>query len=298
MAVTEHAVRSPRVGFAELINNRREASLAWCYKATIAITILLAVAAAGGLFFGAYRDNAWVSSQMRGQDFVSLVFAVPLLLASAFLASRGSTRAQLVWLGALGYVTYSYLYIFGITWNRLFLVYLLLLTLSGITLVRALLSLDATAIAGKFNSKAPLRAASRYLSIFGIGLGALWGAQALVATVTGEIPKSVIDSGHPTGVVFILDLGLVVPLFLIGAHLLRRRHPWGFVAAGALLVKGIAEGLALLGMSLFMYLDEYPVIDVAFIPLWAAVAVASTVLTILYLRAIDAKEERRKEFVT
>ena len=290
MAVNEHAVQRPRVGFAEPIDNRKEASLTWCYKATITITILLAVAAVGGLFFDAYRDNAWVSSQMRGQDFVSLVFAVPLLLASAFLASRGSTRAQLVWLGALGYVTYSYLYIFGIAWNQLFLVYLVLLTLSGITLIRGLLSLDATAIAGQFSSKAPLRAVSRYMTIFGIGLSALWGAQALVATVTGEIPKSVIDSGHPTGVVFILDLGLVVPLFLIGSHLLRRRHPWGFVAAGILLVKGIAEGLALLGMSLFMYLDKYPDVDAGLVPLWAAVALASTFLTILYLRAIDPKK--------
>jgi hypothetical protein len=95
--------------------------------------------------------------------------------------------------------------------------------------------------------------------------GCAWGVQALAATITGDIPQSVSDSGHPTGVVFVLDLGLVVPLFFIGANLLRRRQPWGFLLGGILLVKGVAEGLALLGMSLFMYLDDYPDIDVALI---------------------------------
>lgn len=264
-----------------------EARLAWCYKASALIAVLLAVAATGGLFFDVYRDNLWVSSQLRGQDFVSLVFAVPVLLASAFLANRGSTKAQLVWMGTLGYVLYSYLYIFGIAWNPLFLIYLMLMSLSGFTLVRALISIDATAIAAKFTDRAPIRAVTRYLAIFTAGLGVLWGAQAVAATITGEVPKSVIDSGHPTGVVFILDLGLVVPLFLMGAVLLRRRRAWGFVLGGILLTKGIAEGLALLGMSLFMYLSEYPVMDVTLVPLWAAVSISSLVLTFLYFRAIN-----------
>ena len=265
-----------------------------CYRVTYLIAGLLAIAAAGGLFFGAYRDNLWVSSQLRGQDFVSLLFALPLLLLSARFARRGSVGGHLAWLGTLGYITYSYLYIFAIAWNRLFLVYLTLLTLSAFTLISALMATDADSIASRFDSNTPVKAVSRYLMIFAIGMSVLWGVQAVAATFSGDIPQSVLDSGHPTGVVFVLDLGLVVPLFLIGARMLRRREPWGFVAAGILLVKGVTEGLALLGMSLFMYLDDYPDIDVALVPLWALVTIASLGLSIPFFRSTPPRQEEHR----
>jgi hypothetical protein len=187
----------------------------------------------------------------------------------------------------LGYVAYSYLYIFGIAWNRLFLVYLTLLTLTAFTLIRALLALDPQVVASRVRAAAPLKAITRYLLFFGIGLGALWGIQAIAATISGDVPASVTDSGASTAIVFILDLGLVVPLFILGARLLQRRDPWGFVAAGILLVKGVAEGLALLGMSLFMYVDHYPKIDAGLIPLWTLVAILSSYFAIRYLQAIS-----------
>lgn len=292
MSITARSVDSPSPPASPIgLRQPVRSVLGLCYRNTYLIAGSLAIAAVGGLFFGVYRDNLWVSSQLRGQDFVSLFVAVPLLLASVRLAQRGSVVGQLAWLGVLGYVTYSYLYIFGIAWNRLFLIYLALLIVSALTLVRALIVIDPESIASRFSSQAPVRAVSRYLFVFAVGLTVLWGVQALAATLTGDIPQSVSDSGHPTGVVFVLDLGLVVPLFFIGARLLRRREAWGFVLGGILLVKGIAEGLALLGMSLFMYLDDYPDVDVALVPLWALVAIASLALSIPFFRSVQSTEE-------
>jgi len=256
------------------------------FRATLAIATLLVVATSGGLFFGVYRDNLWVSSQLRGQDFVSLVLVLPALLVSARLLERGSEVGRLVWLGVMGYIVYSYLYIFGIAWNPLFLVYLALLTLSAFTLVRALIDLDADSIASRFTQDAPIKAVSRYLLGFGIALGVLWGMQVIAALVTGDTPASVTSAGHPTSVVFILDLGLVVPLFILGARMLRRRQAWGFVLASILLVKGITEGLALLGMSLFMSLANHPDFDVALVPLWACVTGASAYLAVHFFGGI------------
>jgi hypothetical protein len=278
-----------------VVNEQSSDVLSRCFRATYLIAGLLLIAVIGGLFFGVYRDNLWVRSQLRGQDFVSLAFALPLLLLSVRSAQRGSTRGLLTWLGGLGYVTYSYLYIFGVAWNRLFLVYLTLLTVSAFTLIRALLAIDAGAVASRVTADAPLKAITRYLFLFGIGLATLWGVQAISSTVTGHVPQSVTDAGSPTGIVFILDLGLVVPLFILGARLLQRRDPWGFVAAGILLVKGVAEGLALLGMSLFMYIDHYPKIDASLIPLWAVVAFLSAYFSIRYLRAISPARRSQAE---
>ena len=264
-----------------------EAVLIDRYRMSVLIVGLLAIAAGAGLFLGVYRDNGWVSSQLRGQDFVSLVFGVPALLVSAHLARKGSVRALLAWLGVLGYITYSYLYIFGIAYNELFLVYLTLLVASAYTLIGVLIDLDPVAVWASFRKDAPTKLVARFLVGFGAVLGALWGIQALAALVTGEVPSSVTASGHPTAVVFILDLGLVVPLFLLGGRLLRHGRPWGFVLAGILLFKGITEGLALLGMSLFMFLADHPQFDVALVPLWAFVATASTFLSVRYFGSIN-----------
>ena len=263
----------------------RDAVLKGCYRATVPIALLLTIASGAGLL-GVYRDNEWVSSQLRGQDFVSLFFGVPLLLMSARLARSGSVRGLLAWLGALGYVTYSYLYIFGIAYNEMFLVYQGLLVLTGYTLIRALVAVDPISIRATFDAGAPTRPVARFLTGFGIALAALWGIQVVASLFTGEVPSSVTASGHPTAVVFILDLGLVVPLFLLGGRMLRRGEPWGFVLAGILLFKGITEGLALLGMSLFMFLADHPDFDVALVPLWAFVAIASAYLTFRFMRSI------------
>jgi hypothetical protein len=277
LAVEESEASTPRTGGTVPTS---------CYRASGFIAVLLAVAAGAGLLLDVYRDNEWVSSQMRGQDFVSLVFGLPLLVVSAHFARKGSIRGLLVWLGALAYVTYAYLYIFGIAWNELFLVYLALMVTSAFTLISALVALDPLAIREHFDRSAPTRSVGRFLYFFAVVLGLMWGIQAVVATMTGDVPKSVTSSGHPTAVVFILDLGLVVPLFVVGSRLLSRGKPWGFVAAGVLLVKSIAEGLALLGMSMFMYLADHPDYDVALVPLWGLVAAASTYLTIRFYGSI------------
>ena len=48
----------------------------------------------------------------------------------------------------------------------------------------------------------------------------------IVPTVfTGDVPQIVTDTGHPTSPVYVLDLGLVVPLMLLAGACLRRRRP-------------------------------------------------------------------------
>lgn len=128
------------------------------FQVSTVIALLLAVAAGAGLFVhGVYRNNAFATAAFRGSDLVSLVVAVPTLLVSAVLARKGSRRAHLVWLGTLGYVAYTYIYTFGIAFNRLFLVYLALLSLSVFAIVRSVVALDAQDIARRFGERTPVR---------------------------------------------------------------------------------------------------------------------------------------------
>lgn len=70
-------------------------------------------------------------------------------------------------------------------------------------------------------------------------LGLIELAQVISALVSGDVPDIVVKTGHPTGVVYIADLGLVVPLMLLAGAWIRARRPWGYVAAAMLLVTGI-----------------------------------------------------------
>ena len=142
-------------------------------QASVLIGLLLAVAAGVGLFVpGSYEaDTAFAAAAFRGTDLVSLVVAMPALAGSLFLARRGSRRALLVWLGSLACITYTYLYSFAIVWNRLFLVYVALLSLSGFTLVRALTALDANQLADQFTDHTPVRTGARSCGSSGPCLG-------------------------------------------------------------------------------------------------------------------------------
>ncbi len=54
------------------------------------IAALAAIEAAGGLLLpGLYRDNLFVSSDWKGNDLVTLVIAVPILVVALVLAARG-----------------------------------------------------------------------------------------------------------------------------------------------------------------------------------------------------------------
>ncbi|MGB9006569.1 MAG: hypothetical protein WCB96_12665 [Candidatus Aminicenantales bacterium] len=70
---------------------------------SILLFFLIAVTAVYGLFVpGAYsRETANWATQARAQDWVDLLLAAPILLVSAFLAYKKSSKAYLVWLGTL-----------------------------------------------------------------------------------------------------------------------------------------------------------------------------------------------------
>ena len=106
-----------------------------------------------------------------------------------------------------------------------------------------------------------------------------------VALVAGQVPDVVRQTGHPTGVIYLLNLGLVVPLLLLAGHWLRARRPLGYVAAAILLVKGITVGLGLLASNLFNYLDHGHT-DGPLLGLWALIATGSLLVLVRFLRSM------------
>jgi hypothetical protein len=110
--------------------------------------------------------------------------------------------------------------------------------------------------ADQFTDHTPVRTVSASLWVIGAMLAVMELAEVVPAFVAGGVPDVVVKTGHLTGVICLLDLGLVVPLLPLAGVGLRARRPWGYVAAAILLVKGVTVGLGLLASNLFGYLDN------------------------------------------
>jgi hypothetical protein len=79
---------------------------------------------------------------------VVLLIGVPLLAGSMLAASRGSAGAVLTWLGAAAFLLYnSLMFVFATPVNRLFLLYLAMLSLSAWSIATVLWQADVRALA-------------------------------------------------------------------------------------------------------------------------------------------------------
>src|SRR3989338_5227357 len=106
--------------------------------------IFMAVASAAGIFLSStyLKESSFWAAQGTGQDYINLFIVFPALLISAYLISKGSIRALLIWLGLLIYIAYSYvLYSFFVTFGPLFLVYVATLGFAFYALLGGTISL-------------------------------------------------------------------------------------------------------------------------------------------------------------
>jgi hypothetical protein len=225
----------------------------WFLRLATAAVPLLAIAALAGVGWdGIYRrDAASIAAQAIGQDWVTLLVAVPLLAGGVLYARRGSVFGHLVALGVLAYAAYGYLlYSFGSRHNELFLVYVAILGTSVWGLVAGFVAL------AQRRETVPVTTslAWRWVGGFFIGIAALfaliWLADIVPALVRGETPATVIAWNTPTNGVYVLDLGLLLPIIAWTGAALWRRDRAAVPIAGVLLFKIATLGLAIVAMGI------------------------------------------------
>jgi hypothetical protein len=227
-------------------------TLRLAYLLTVVTVVLLVVVSAGGAFGSSwlYRDNPLITATFRGQDWVTLLVAVPLLSAGLILEHRGSLRGRLLWLGMLFYAMYSYLfYAVGAAFNVFFLLYVAIFGLAAYASLFAVLRIDFEPLSATMGSRSARGMAIGYMLVIATGLGLLWTGMSLSYLVTGVVPAPIAASGHPTGVVFAIDLVFIVPPMVIGAVGLIRRRAHGWILAAMMSVNGAVYTLSLSAAS-------------------------------------------------
>ncbi len=259
---------------------------------TALIIGLSAVASGGGLLIdGLYRDNAFVSAVWKGNDIVTLVVVVPLLLFSLNLARRGSQRAKLIWLGSLDVVLYIYgFFLFAARLNWFFLIYAALFTLPIFSLILGLGKIAPESVKEKFHPRTPVRWIAGYLIFVAVGLTAVYLIQFYEFVSAGQIPAIVLKTDHPTNVVPALDFSMVIPWLILGGIWLWQRRPWGYVISSIMVVKGTVYMLSLTAASVWPALTGFPE-AAAEIPLWGSLCAGLMISSGLLLGNISTPTE-------
>lgn len=218
---------------------------------SMAVLLLAAGASLAGLLVpGLYRDPAVLLPQVQGQDLVTLSVGLPLLVAGTAGVARASLRGRILWLGALGYLVYTYAtYAFGAAWNPLFLVYVALLGLSTYLFVLGLLGTSPEAALRTLEPHVPRRTVGGFLLVTAVVFALLWLADEIGALARGQVPRSVIEMQVPTNFVHAIDLSIVLPGLAVSGWLLLTRRPWGYLLGPVLLAKVVTLGTAVLAMA-------------------------------------------------
>lgn len=124
----------------------------------ILLVVMLTQALMGLAFQAAYLDVEWIRATWFGNDWVTLVVAVPLLFVGLLRTAVGSARGLLLWLGLIGYALYNYsFYLFGAALNAFLPIYVVALVLAVTVLILALSQIDAVRFAHSLRPTAPVR---------------------------------------------------------------------------------------------------------------------------------------------
>jgi len=267
-------------------NAERTNSWLWL---TMTIAVLMAIAAGTGLFIdGIYSASPnFVARHAAGQDLVTLVIALPILIISAILIRRGSMRALLIRLGVLVYLVYSYIMTsLVVSFNPLFIVYVALLGCSTYALIADFLAADLSGIKAQFTEKTPIKTVSTFFMVFVAFFSWIWLREIVPAYIEGIPPLMATLTETPTGFFYAVDMAWLFPSIVLAGIWLWRKRAIGYTLTGTLLMFSTIFGLAVSAQMAFTgrYSDPYPIYPAIFI--WVFFSAVLLGILIWFLRGL------------
>ncbi|WFA09361.1 hypothetical protein [Tissierella sp. Yu-01] len=219
---------------------------------------------------GLYSDDSIsVATQGIAQDIVTLVLGIPLLIVSLCLSLKGSLKGRLLLTGTLGYFLYTYIsYVFLWMYNSMFIVYVILMSVSFFAFTLSIMSVDINNISSAFNKKLPVRFLGGFQIFFAVALCLLWMGKIIPTITNRAVPVGL--EHYTTLVIQGLDLGFIVPIALLSGVLLIKRDPFGYLLSSVIIMKGFTMGAALTAMIIGQYLAgvSMSIIEIIMFPMF------------------------------
>lgn len=240
--------------------------LRWGFLSSLLIAVLTGAASIAGLLYpGRVYPTAELQHSFLANDIFTLVLGLPILLISMWLAWRGKPIkigliGLLFWPGALLYGLYNYTaYLFGMPFQGMFFLYLVIVVLSLYTLIGLVSVIDGAAVRHRLAGHVPEKHGGAVLILLG-------AAYALLATVTIVSNLNAQASlAQSELAVFVADF-FMAPAWVIGGVLLWRREPVGYVGGTGLLFSASMLFIGVIGIVLLQAVQSgvpFPLVDVA-----------------------------------
>lgn len=230
-----------------------------------------------------YWDTVISAAQMQANDLVMLILGLPLLAVSFWLSRRGSLRGRLLLTGTLGFILYTYITMcFGTAYNKLFLVYVALFSLSLFAFIMSMMSFNLETLPAQFSEKLPRRGIAALLFFAAVFLTLAWLGRIAPTILEDQIPAL---ENTTSMFIQVMDLGVIVPLCVLSGVLLLRRSAWGYLLSSVALLKFLTMGTAVSLMGLNMARVGAPVSAVELV-VFPAITLVNLVMVVQLLKNI------------
>jgi hypothetical protein len=195
---------------------------------------------------GIYQnDSVYKAAMFRGFDWVGLLVCFPLLVLGIYLYQRGQLMDQLLLGGVFTYFAYIYLIgVMGNAFNIMFLVWTGLFSTGLFGLALVLKDLDVSSLPQRLEPGFPRKGLSIYTIALGLFLPVPYLAQIIPAYMTASPPATL--EIYTTLELAALEIGIMIPLHLVGGVLLWRRKSWGYIIS---ILLAFAAGMTFLALS-------------------------------------------------
>ena len=219
---------------------------------TIPIVILIAICSGIGIWYGKLylKETVGWLSQCIGQDISNLFFVAPILLISAFYASKGRKIAKIIWIGTMMDNIYSYvIYCYAVHFNFLFHVYCLILGLSIFAVISFFIKNINEDFRAWFSEKVPTKAIGIFLFIVAFMFCFLWLSDSLPAVLNNRVPESIIKDNLFTNPVQALDFSFYLPLMFISSVMLIKKKTLAYLLAPMMVVFAVLTNVNIISLT-------------------------------------------------
>lgn len=191
------------------------------------------------------------------QDYINVVLLVPMILLAGVYAHKGNKTAGYVWSGSLLYLIYTYvIYCFDIHFNDLFLFYCLILGLAFYSLAWFLYSKSKHKNSYSTQTTNLHYFIATYFIMLGSGFYLLWLAGIIPPLLNGHTPADLEKFNLPTNPVYVLDLSIILPAFIIlGVMIFSRKGPWKLLSP-VMLVFAALMSLTIAGLQAVLFFGD------------------------------------------
>jgi len=234
-----------------------------------------------------YQDGAWANAQWLGQDIVTLLLALPLLLISFHKGiKKEHEKWTMVYAGILLYYAYTYsFFMFVANLSILYLFHLPIFSLSVIGLFMICTKLFNQNLEYSFQKSKLKVIIITYLIMISLMILFIW-LNDIFAHLSNPEHVSDTPNGEAPLIIYSLDLAIIIPLMISAAVLLYKKSTLGYILSGIILTKTSTLGFALMAMSISLYVQNLNP-DIFLILLWSIIGIIGSTLSILYLKNLS-----------